>query len=489
MSPEFAFLPVRELARRIRSGQTRPLELAEYFLDRLARLGPAYNALVTLTRERALREAAEAEGELRAGRDRGLLHGIPYGAKDLLAAAGYPTTWGAPPFREQEFDYDATVISRLRDAGAVLVGKLATVELAGGMGYTQPNAALTGPGKNPWNPEFWSGGSSNGPGSAVAAGLVPFALGTETWGSIITPSAFCGVCGLRPTYGRVSRFGLIAYASSLDQIGPMARSVRDLALLMDAISGLDPLDATSLDLPQGFQKALEEPLPPLRLGVVREGLSGNSPGVEKALEEALEVFQGLGFGVKEVSWPSLPLALAAYYILAPAEASSNLARYDGSLFGVRGEGEEIFAVVEATRARFGLEVKRRVLVGTFVLSSGYYEAYYGRAQAFRKRLRAEARALFQEVDLLLLPTTPHPAFPLGSRPDPLAMYREDLYTVGANLTGLPALSFPAGFEGHLPVGLQLLAPWGKDELLLKAALAHEEATGRAFLKTPLGEAL
>ncbi|BAW01252.1 aspartyl/glutamyl-tRNA amidotransferase subunit A [Thermus thermophilus] len=226
----------------------------------------------------------------------------------------------------------------------------------------------------------------------------------------------------------------------------------------------------------------------MRLGVVREALVGNSPGVERALEEALEVFRGLGLSLREVSWPSLPQALAAYYILAPAEASSNLARYDGTLYGRRAEGEEVEGMMEATRARFGLEVKRRVLVGTFVLSSGYYEAYYGRAQAFRRRLRAEARALFQEVDLLLLPTTPHPAFPFGARRDPLAMYREDLYTVGANLTGLPALSFPAGFEGHLPVGLQLLAPWGEDERLLRAALAFEEATDRAFLRTPLGEA-
>jgi aspartyl-tRNA(Asn)/glutamyl-tRNA(Gln) amidotransferase subunit A len=255
------------------------------------------------------------------------------------------------------------------------------------------------------------------------------------------------------------------------------------------MAGPDPLDATSLDLPPRFQQALEGPLPPLRLGVVREALLGNSPGVEGALEEAIGVFQGLGLRVREVSWPSLPLALAAYYILAPAEASSNLARYDGTLYGVRAEGEEVEGVRMATRARFGLEVKRRVLMGTFVLSSGYYEAYYGRAQAFRRRLEAEARALFQEVDLLLLPTTPHPAFPLGARPDPLAMYREDLYTVGANLAGLPALSFPAGFEGHLPVGLQLLGPWGEDERLLRAALAFEEATDRAFLRTPLGEAL
>jgi len=247
----------------------------------------------------------------------------------------------------------------------------------------------------------------------VAADLAPLALGSDTGGSVRQPASFCGVYGLKPTYGRVSRFGLVAYASSLEGIGPMARSVRDLALLMDAMAGLDPMDATSLDLPARFQEALEEPLPPLRLGVVREGLSGNSPGVERALEEALGVFQGLGLRVKEVSWPSLPLALAAYYILAPAEASSNLARYDGTLFGTRAEGEEVWQVVEATRARFGLEVKRRVLVGTFVLSSGYYEAYYGRAQAFRARLKAEARALFQEVDLLLLPTTPPPRLPPG----------------------------------------------------------------------------
>ena len=330
---------------------------------------------------------------------------------------------------------------------------------------------------------------SEGFDDPLAADLAPLALGSDTGGSVRQPAAFCGVYGLKPTYGRVSRFGLIAYASSLDQIGPMARSVRDLALLMDAVAGPDPLDATSLDLPPRFQEALEGPLPPLRLGVVREALAGNSPGVERALEEALKVFRELGLSVREVSWPSLPQALAAYYILAPAEASSNLARYDGTLYGRRAEGEEVEGMMEATRALFGLEVKRRVLVGTFVLSSGYYEAYYGRAQAFRRRLKAEAQALFREVDLLLLPTTPHPAFPFGARRDPLAMYREDLYTVGANLTGLPALSFPAGFEGHLPVGLQLLAPWGEDERLLRAALAFEEATARAHLKAPLGEAL
>jgi aspartyl-tRNA(Asn)/glutamyl-tRNA(Gln) amidotransferase subunit A len=467
-----------EIRARVARGELSPLEVAEAYLRRVRELDPGLKAFLTLN-ERLLEEARRVE--------RGLpLAGLLLAVKDNIATKGLRTTAGSRLLENFVPPYDATAVARLKAQGALVLGKTNLDEF--GMGSSTEHSAFF-PSKNPFDPSRVPGGSSGGSAAAVAADLAPLALGSDTGGSVRQPASFCGVYGLKPTYGRVSRFGLVAYASSLEGIGPMARSVRDLALLMDAMAGLDPMDATSLDLPPRFQEALEEPLPPLRLGVVREGLSGNSPGVERALEEALGVFQGLGLRVKEVSWPSLPLALAAYYILAPAEASSNLARYDGTLFGTRAEGEEVWQVVEATRARFGLEVKRRVLVGTFVLSSGYYEAYYERAQAFRARLRAEARALFQEVDLLLLPTTPHPAFPLGGRPDPLAMYREDLYTVGANLTGLPALSLPAGFEGHLPVGLQLLAPWGKDELLLRAALAHEEATARAFLKTPLGEAL
>jgi aspartyl-tRNA(Asn)/glutamyl-tRNA(Gln) amidotransferase subunit A len=467
-----------EIRARVARGELSPLEVAEAYLRRVCELDPGLKAFLTLN-ERLLEEARRVERDLP-------LAGLLLAVKDNIATKGLRTTAGSRLLENFVPPYDATAVARLKAQGALVLGKTNLDEF--GMGSSTEHSAFF-PSKNPFDPSRVPGGSSGGSAAAVAADLAPLALGSDTGGSVRQPASFCGVYGLKPTYGRVSRFGLVAYASSLEAIGPMARSVRDLALLMDAMAGLDPMDATSLDLPPRFQEALEEPLPPLRLGVVREGLSGNSPGVERALEEALGVFQGLGLRVKEVSWPSLPLALAAYYILAPAEASSNLARYDGTLFGTRAEGEEVWQVVEATRARFGLEVKRRVLVGTFVLSSGYYEAYYGRAQAFRARLKAEARALFQEVDLLLLPTTPHPAFPLGGRPDPLAMYREDLYTVGANLTGLPALSLPAGFEGHLPVGLQLLAPWGKDELLLRAALAHEEATARAFLKTPLGEAL
>ncbi|WP_223968873.1 Asp-tRNA(Asn)/Glu-tRNA(Gln) amidotransferase subunit GatA [Thermus thermophilus] len=467
-----------EIRARVARGEISPLEVAQAYLKRVQELDPGLGAFLSLN-ERLLEEAEAVDPGLP-------LAGLVVAVKDNIATRGLRTTAGSRLLENFVPPYEATAVARLRALGALVLGKTNLDEF--GMGSSTEHSAFF-PTKNPFDPHRVPGGSSGGSAAALAADLAPLALGSDTGGSVRQPAAFCGVYGLKPTYGRVSRFGLIAYASSLDQIGPMARSVRDLALLMDAVAGPDPLDATSLDLPPRFQEALEGPLPPLRLGVVREALAGNSPGVERALEEALRVFRGLGLSVQEVSWPSLPQALAAYYILAPAEASSNLARYDGTLYGRRAEGEEVEGMMEATRALFGLEVKRRVLVGTFVLSSGYYEAYYERAQAFRRRLKAEAQALFREVDLLLLPTTPHPAFPFGARRDPLAMYREDLYTVGANLTGLPALSFPAGFEGHLPVGLQLLAPWGEDERLLRAALAFEEATARAHLKAPLGEAL
>lgn len=467
-----------EIRARVARGEISPLEVAQAYLKRVQELDPGLGAFLSLN-ERLLEEAEAVDPGLP-------LAGLVVAVKDNIATRGLRTTAGSRLLENFVPPYEATAVARLRALGALVLGKTNLDEF--GMGSSTEHSAFF-PTKNPFDPHRVPGGSSGGSAAALAADLAPLALGSDTGGSVRQPAAFCGVYGLKPTYGRVSRFGLIAYASSLDQIGPMARSVRDLALLMDAVAGPDPLDATSLDLPPRFQEALEGPLPPLRLGVVREALAGNSPGVERALEEALRVFQGLGLSVREVSWPSLPQALAAYYILAPAEASSNLARYDGTLYGRRAEGEEVEGMMEATRALFGLEVKRRVLVGTFVLSSGYYEAYYERAQAFRRRLKAEAQALFREVDLLLLPTTPHPAFPFGARRDPLAMYREDLYTVGANLTGLPALSFPAGFEGHLPVGLQLLAPWGEDERLLRAALAFEEATARVHLRAPLGEAL
>ncbi|WP_278359568.1 amidase family protein, partial [Thermus thermophilus] len=378
-----------EIRARVARGEVSPLEVAQAYLKRVQELDPGLGAFLSLN-ERLLEEAEAVDPGLP-------LAGLVVAVKDNIATRGLRTTAGSRLLENFVPPYEATAVARLKALGALVLGKTNLDEF--GMGSSTEHSAFF-PTKNPFDPDRVPGGSSGGSAAALAADLAPLALGSDTGGSVRQPAAFCGVYGLKPTYGRVSRFGLIAYASSLDQIGPMARSVRDLALLMDAAAGPDPLDATSLDLPPRFQEALEGPLPPLRLGVVREALAGNSPGVERALEEALKVFRELGLSVREVSWPSLPQALAAYYILAPAEASSNLARYDGTLYGRRAAGEEVEGMMEATRALFGLEVKRRVLVGTFVLSSGYYEAYYGRAQAFRRRLKAEAQALFREVDLL-----------------------------------------------------------------------------------------
>ncbi|MGQ9511084.1 MAG: Asp-tRNA(Asn)/Glu-tRNA(Gln) amidotransferase subunit GatA [Thermaceae bacterium] len=464
-----------ELVRAIQKGRKHPREVAEAYLAR-ARAHAHLGAFLSLNE--ALPEEAERV-------ERGApLAGLPVAVKDNLLTRELPTTAGSRILEGFRAPYEATVVQRLKKAGALILGKTNLDEF--GMGSSTEHSAFF-PARNPFDPSRTPGGSSGGSAAAVSADLAPLALGSDTGGSIRQPAAYCGVYGLKPTYGRVSRYGLIAYASSLDQVGPLARSVRDLALVMDVLAGPDPMDATSLEAPVRFQEALEEELLPLRLGVVKEALEGNTPGVNRAVEGFLEVMARLGAEVREVSWPSLGLALNAYYILAPAEASSNLARYDGTVFGVRQESpEDPPAYVEKTRALFGLEVKRRILVGTFVLSTGYYQAFYARAQAFRARLRREAQDLLADLDALVLPTTPTPAFPLGAVKDPLAMYRQDLYTVAANLAGLPALSVPAGFEGGLPVGVQLYGRPLSDERLLRIALSFEEATDRAYLRAPLG---
>ena len=455
MSPEFAFLPVRELARRIRSGETRPLELTGYFLDRLGRLGPAYNALVTLTRERALREAAEAEAELRAGRDRGLLHGIPYGAKDLLAAAGYPTTWGAAPFRDREFDYDATAISRLREAGAVLVGKLATVELAGGMGYTQPNAAFTGPGKNPWNPEFWSGGSSNGPGSAVAAGLVPFALGTETWGSIITPSAFCGVCGLRPTYGRVSRFGAMPLSWSLDKIGPMGLTADDCGIILAALAGRDPRDPTTVDRP--FRRDLPDRTEGFRVGVLKGSAENAQPEVARNFEASLRVL-GTFCRLEDVELPEFPFNEIASTILF-AEAGSIFEEFITS-----GRVGELTAPEDRYRPYAYLVVPARD---------------YLRALRLRKKAVRALNDLFSRYDAVVSPSR----LTVAGRIDQDFRTYMPPRTAGVpisaaeNVAGLPGVSVPNGFgQNGLPTGIQFTGAAFSEDRILAVAHAYQLRT-------------
>lgn len=465
MAAEFAFQPIRELARRIRSGEVRPTELAEYFLDRLERLGPAYNALVTLTRERALREAAEAEADLRAGRDRGLLHGIPYGAKDLLAAAGYPTTWGAAPFREQRFDYDAAVIRRLRAAGAVLVGKLATVELAGGMGYTQPNAAFTGPGKNPWNPAFWSGGSSNGPGSAVAAGLVPFALGSETWGSIITPSAFCGVSGLRPTFGRVSRFGAMPLSWSLDKIGPMGLTADDCGVVLAAIAGPDPADPTTVDRPFSWEPPEADRR--FRVGVLKGAAENAQPEVARNFEASLRVLAEF-CTLEDVELPDLPFNELASTILF-AEAGSVFEDFITS-----GRVAELTAPEDRYRPYAYLVVPAKD---------------YLRALRLRKKAVRLLNDLFGPYDAVVSPSRLTVA---GAIDQDFRTYMPPRtagvpISAAENVAGLPGISVPNGFGQHgLPTGIQFTGATFTEGRILAVAHAYQLRTDWHLRHPPVG---
>src|SRR4051794_10665574 len=321
MSDDLAFAPLTVLGAKLRSGEVSAVELARFFLDRLERFGPRYNCVATLTRERAMAEAARADAELRTGRDRGPLHGIPYGAKDLLAAKGYPTTWGCAPYKDRVIDHDATVVRKLREAGAVLAAKLSMVEIAGGMGYRQANASLTGPGRNPWKTSQWSGGSSSGSGSAVAAGLVPFAIGTETSGSISTPSSYCGLTGLRPTYGRGSRSGAMALSWTLDKIGPMCHAAHDCGLVLDAIAGPDPDDLSASERPYRYPPA-DHPGRPFRLAVLREGVRHARPEVRDRFERAVAAFTAMGSEVDAIELPGLPFGPVLSTVLSAESASA-----------------------------------------------------------------------------------------------------------------------------------------------------------------------
>ena len=419
-----------------------------------------------------------------------MLAGVPVAIKDVLCVKGEPTTCGSRMLKDFRPPYDATVIERLRAADAVLFGKVNMDEFA--MGSSTENSAY-GPTRNPWDEARIPGGSSGGSAVAVAADLAPLSLGTDTGGSIRQPAALCGIVGLKPTYGRVSRYGLIAFASSLDQVGPFARDVPDAALLLRVLAGKDPRDATSVNLPvPDYLAALETPPTPLRIGLVREHYGeGLDPEVEAAVREAVRVYESAGATIKEVSLPHSKYGIPAYYIVAPAECSSNLARYDGTIYGHRAEDfspsspeeEDIPPLVRmmmASRAEgFGPEVKRRIMLGTFALSAGYADQYYNQALKARRLIRNDFDAAFREVDVLLGPTAPTAAFKLGEKTaDPLAMYLSDIYTITANLAGIPGLSLPGGFtKGGLPIGLQLLAPAFAEETLLRTARVFEKATG------------
>lgn len=472
-------LTTAELLQQLRAGELSSVTLTTACLDAISRRDEELRAFLWCDREAALAQAEAIEARRARGEPLGLLAGLPVAIKDVLCTAGQPTTCASRMLQNFVPPYDAHVISRLRAADAVLLGRVNCDEFA--MGSTGENSAYQVT-RNPWDQQRTPGGSSSGSAAAVAAGMAPAALGTDTGGSIRQPAAFCGIVGLKPTYGRVSRYGLVAYASSLDQIGPMARDVTGAAWLLEAIAGHDPRDSTSLDVPvPPYSATVDQPLTALRVGYVREHFAeGLDPEIAQAVRQALEVYRALGATLHEVSLPHTAYAIATYYLIACSEASSNLARYDGVHYGHRtSAAQTLFEMYAASRGEaFGAEVKRRIMLGTYALSSGYYEQYYVKALKVRRLIRQDFDAAFRAVDVLAGPVTPTPAYPLGTTVhDPLAMYLGDIYTISANLAGLPGLSLPCGFTRNgLPIGLQLLAPPLAEELLLRTARMYEQAT-------------
>lgn len=477
------------LARAVRAGEARAVDLVRESLRRAERLQASHNAFVTLATERALARAEALDAALARGDAAGPLAGVPVAVKDNLCTLDLRTTAGSKSLEDYHPPFDATVVARLEAAGAIVVAKTNLDEF--GMGGSSEHSAF-GAVRNPWDADRVAGGSSGGSAAAVAAGVVPLALGTDTGGSVRQPAAFCGVLGLKPTYGTLSRYGVVAFASSLDQVGVLARDAGDLAGALDVLVGRDPCDATTVDVPAAFGEAAatgadgEAPLAGVRVGCVRELLGeGNDEDVERAVGRTRAALEALGAEVREVSVPHARAGVASYHLVASSEAGSNLNRYDGAIIGARhgrnGDGQA--EVATASRAHgLGREVRRRVLMGSFALSAGYADAWYGRALRVRRRLADAFEAAFAEVDLLLTPTAPTAAFRLGQRDrDPLAMYLGDVDTCLANLVGGGAVSVPAGRgEGGLPASAQLMAPALHDARLLRAAAALQARAGAAF---------
>ncbi|HEX6488141.1 MAG TPA: Asp-tRNA(Asn)/Glu-tRNA(Gln) amidotransferase subunit GatA [Candidatus Dormibacteraeota bacterium] len=478
---------IEELGSRLRNRDVSAVELADAHLERIERLNPQLNAVLRTTVDEA-REAAVAADRRLAEGEAGSLTGIPVAIKDVLCVKGVETTAGSQILRGFRPPYDATCVARLREAGAVIVGMTNCDEFA--MGSSTENSSY-GPAINPWDRSRVPGGSSGGSAAAVSAGLATFALGTDTGGSIRQPASLCGVVGMKPTYGAVSRYGLIAFASSLDQVGPFTRSVRDAALVLSAIEGHDPKDSTSAPTPaRDLIAGIEEGVRGLRLGVPREyfEVEGVEPGVADAVRRALDVLEEAGAELVDVTLPHTEHGLAAYYIIAPAECSSNLARFDGVKYGLSKPeaGSLMETYLDTRRAGFGPEVRRRIMLGTYALSSGYYDAYYLKAQKVRTLIKQDFDRAFESCDAIVSATSPVVAFALGSRTEnPLAMYLCDVLTLGGNLAGLPGLSLPCGTSEGLPVGLQVLAPQFREEVALRVARAYEVASGLVAEVAPL----
>jgi len=469
--------PIHELTDAYRRGDLTPTAVAEDYLARIGALDGKVGAYLTVVREQALAAARESELRWRAGTPRGPLDGAPVALKDVLCTAGVRTTAGSKMLERFVPPYDATTVERLQAAGAVILGKTNMDEFA--MGSSTEHSAFH-PTRNPWDLARVPGGSSGGSAAAVAGGLAAGSYGSDTGGSIRQPAAFCGVVGMKPTYGRVSRYGLIALASSLDQIGPFAQDVTDTALLLTAVAGYDRRDATSIEAPvPDYAAELSKGVAGLTLGLPDEYfIDGMDPDVERAVRQAIEVLKGLGARIERVSLPTTQHSLAAYYVILPAEASSNLARYDGVKYGLRVAGRDLIEMQSKTRAAgFGAEVKRRIMLGTYALSAGYYDAYYGKAQSVRTLVRREFAAAFARVDLIVAPTTPNVAFKHGEKEDPLSMYLNDVFTIPGNLSGIPGVSVPCGFNASgLPIGLQVLGRPLDEARVLRAAYAYEQAT-------------
>jgi aspartyl-tRNA(Asn)/glutamyl-tRNA(Gln) amidotransferase subunit A len=469
-------LSIGELGESLSSGRISSVELTRHFLERIERLNPALNALITTTAELALAQASAADLRRAAG-ERGALLGIPLIHKDIFCTDGVRTSCGSRMLDNFIAPYDATVVSRLKEAGAIMLGKANMDEFAMG---SSNETSFYGPVKNPWDTTRVPGGSSGGSAAATAARLAPFATGTDTGGSIRQPAALTGVTGVKPTYGRVSRYGLVAFASSLDQAGVLAHSAADAAEVLKVMAGFDPLDSTSIDAPvPDYPATLGAPLTGLKIGLLQEFFDGLEARNTALIHDALKIYRSLGAQTVEVSLPHLPLSVPTYYVVAPAECSSNLSRFDGVRFGYRCENPADLAdLYKRSRGEgFGAEVKRRIMTGTYVLSAGYFDAYYLKAQKVRRLITDDFRAAFGKADLLIGPTTPTPAFSIGAKiDDPGTMYLNDIYTIGANLAGLPGLSLPCGFVEGLPMGLQLIGPHFSEAKLLNAAHRFQEAT-------------
>ncbi len=473
-------LTLAELQKKFTAGEVNAAEIVRAYTLRINQVEPKVKAYLTVTQEPAAAQAESLDQRLKVWRKTMPLMGMPLAIKDNICTEGVRTTCASRMLGDFIPPYDATVIGKLRAHDYLLLGKTNLDEYA--MGSSTENSAY-GPTRNPWNVQHVPGGSSGGSAAAVAADECVAALGSDTGGSIRQPAAFCGVVGLKPTYGRVSRYGLVAFASSLDQIGPITKDVADAAVLLGIIAGHDPKDSTSADVPvPDYLKALKKKdLKKLKVGVPAEYFTeGLDPEVEQAVRAAIEELRNLGGDIKEVSLPRTDAAIATYYIIATAEASSNLARYDGVKYGLRAKGtKDLLDMYMKTRSEgFGPEVKRRIMLGTYTLSAGYYDAYYGKAQAVRTLIRQDFTSAFQEVDLIVTPTTPTPAFKLGEKiQDPLQMYLSDIFTISVNLAGLPAIALPCGYtKGGLPISLQVIGRPFEEDVILRAAHAYEQAT-------------